>query len=115
MIKRGRKMVGATAGALIHEHHVHSRRQPFFSDSKHVFRFRRSLKPVNNDHGECTFAVRLPVTMAKHVNTRLNFNESLVGFQQRNAPRKQETGQRLDVPARKETARPELPACLELA
>ena len=46
--------------------------------------------------------IHLPVTMAEHVDTGLNFNEPLFGFLEHNSSRQKKTRDGLNVPATQE-------------
>jgi hypothetical protein len=98
-------MIGASARALVHAHNVHPSSQAFFGNAQHVIRFRGTFQPVDYDYRERRTTIGLPMTVAKHVNARLDFDQPFLGFRQRNSSRQKKTGYGLHVSAAEEFSR----------
>lgn len=80
MIKCRSQVIGAAARALVHAHNIHAGGQSLLCHAQHVVRFRRSFKSVHHYYGKRSLAIDLPMTMAKHVNPRLNFDQAFFRF-----------------------------------
>src|SRR5579863_5239966 len=99
MIQSRRQRVCAAAVALVHAHHVHALSHALRRNAQHVLGFARTLEAVHNNQRQRLFAVGLPVAVAKHLNARFNFDQSLFGWGDAEAPWEKETSQGLAMSA----------------
>lgn len=65
MIKSGRDAVSASAIALVHADDVHPLSHAFGGDADHVTRIARTFESVDEDDGQRTLAIGLPVTVTE--------------------------------------------------
>ncbi len=107
MIEHGGECVRATAIALVVTDNVHARRQRLLRNPERILRFARTLEPVHDDDGQGVGSVRLPVTMAQHLNTRRDLDEPLLRHGQIEPARQQKAGDGLHMPTSQPTARHE--------
>jgi len=103
MVKRRGQLVRAAARPLIHADYVHPGGHTLFRDAKHVLRIARAFQPMNENQRERFLPFRLPMAMAEHLDSRLNFDQAFFGFGQREASGQQKACNCLNVAAAKES------------
>jgi hypothetical protein len=114
MIKRWRQPVCATAGALIHADDIHSRSHSLLGYPQHVFGIARALEPVYENDGQCGPSISLPMTVAKHLDSGFNLDQSLFRRGERKLAWQQKAGDGLNVAATKETPGPKFDVTLQV-
>src|SRR5438045_8645845 len=82
MVERRRELLGATTISHVHADDVHARIPGFGAGPDHVLRKTRTLKTVENDDRHSSRPLRLPVAMAKHLDTFFNLKQPLLRFRQ---------------------------------
>src|SRR3954454_19920976 len=109
MIERGCKSLRAATVAHIHAHCVPPRKPRLASGTDHVLRCAGAFESVDDHHrhGLVLESFRLPMTMAKHLDVRLDLEEALFGRRQGVAARQKIARQSLGMSATQEAARDE--------
>ena len=64
---------------------------PFSRDAQHVMRFAGALQAMDNDDGQGVLPVRLPVTLAKYLDSGFDFDQPLFARRQRNPAAKEKS------------------------
>ena len=104
MVENRRYAVCAPAIALIHSNHIHARGNAFGGNARHVLRISRTFEAVNNNDGERSLTVCLPMAMAHCLHTGLDLHQTLFAGRELNAAVDEEAGDGLGVSAAQPTA-----------
>jgi hypothetical protein len=107
MIKRGRKVIGSAAIALVHADYIHSRRETFGGQSDRVSGIAGTLQAMNHQQSQSGTSIFLPMAVAEGGNARFHFDKTLLGTRQMQPAQEEKTGERLPVPTPQQTAGPE--------